>query len=85
MTTRTDKSPTTPGRRRRICTTAATLALLVLPAVCCTGCDDELGQEFRSAALGQIETGVGAIMDGLIDGLFTIATPDSTTDTTGST
>lgn len=40
-----------------------------------TGCGSELSKEFRAAAIGGIETGVNAIVGGLLDGLFTIADP----------
>lgn len=69
--------PTGRGRaRRRISAAGAALALLVLPAACCTGCGDEMSREFRTAAMGSIESGVNSIIDGILDGIFTLATPD---------
>lgn len=50
---------------------------LCLPLTLATGCGDELESEFRSAAIGGIETGVDSIVNGLLDGLFTIAEPSN--------
>lgn len=65
------------GRRRRIlrCRGAMAAVAALLPVLFCTGCGDDLEREFRQAAIGGIETGVKSIVDGLLDGLFTIADP----------
>ena len=39
------------------------------------GCS--LGAEFRAAAGPAVETGVNAILDGLVDGLFAVIEPDN--------
>lgn len=76
--------------RRRFCTgraRLAALALLVAPLALSVGCDSELDKEFRAAAVGSIETGLNAIVDGVLDGLFAVADPNdgSSSGTTGST
>jgi hypothetical protein len=55
-------------------------------ALLCAGCGDDLAREFRAAAIGGVETGVNAIFDGLLNGLFTVADPDpnSTGSSTGT-
>lgn len=40
------------------------------------GCS--LGQEFRAAAGPAFETGINAILDGLVDGVFAVIEPDGT-------
>jgi len=39
-------------------------------------------QEFRAAAGDSLETGVNAIMDGLVTGLFAVVAPEDTADDT---
>jgi hypothetical protein len=63
------------GRRTRARKVRGAALALVLAAGGLTGCDDGIRDEFRAAALGGIETGVNAIMDGLLEGIFTIAEP----------
>lgn len=75
MNDRSIKSP-----RRRTCSRTfrvwgATAALLALALVVCPGCDKDIRQEFVSAAISNLESGVNAIMDGLLDGLFEVAEP----------
>ncbi len=73
------------GRSRRNCRViGAALALLVWPLVVFTGCGDELEREFRQAAIGGLETGLRAITDGLLDGLFAVADPNGGGTTGGS-
>ena len=49
-------------------------AMLVGIAFLLGGCS--LGQEFRAAAGPAVETGVNAILDGLVSGLFAVIEPD---------
>ena len=64
------------GRRQILRRRGATVAIAaLLPALLCTGCGDDLEREFRSAAIGGIETGVNSIVGGLLDGLFAVADP----------
>jgi hypothetical protein len=52
--------------------------LVMLPLVCtASGCGDQAMDEFRAAAVSSIEAGVNYIADGLISGIFALATPDS--------
>ncbi len=71
-------------RPRSSCATAAALALLVSTATLVAGCDDQTSERFRLAAVDAVQTGVISIAEGLITGVFTLATPE-TADTTGST
>jgi len=43
------------------------------------GCD-AVNKEFRAAAGPAIESGVDAILDGLVDGFFAVFDPDATTE-----
>jgi len=71
---------------RRTCTCGAMFALLAVLMVCGVGCDDEVAKEFRAAANDSVETGVNAILDGIVTGIFTVADPeDSTSSTTATT
>lgn len=72
--------------RRMLCTYGAILAIGMLGLGFSTGCSDEVSDEFRAAAASQLETGLKAILDGIVTGIFTVATPNSstTTDTTSS-
>ncbi len=59
------------------------IAALLVAAGGAAGCsNDEIAKEFRTAALGSVESGVKSIVDGVITGLFTVATPDETTSGT---
>lgn len=76
-------TPRCPSRRhhaRNRCAVGALFALLI-PVSFSTGCEDAVADEFRSAALGSVESGVRSIATGLLDGLFTIAEPSSDTTT----
>jgi hypothetical protein len=55
----------------------AILALLALSVTLAAGCDEEVQKEFRGAAVGSIETGMKALMDGILDGLFAVAEPNA--------
>ena len=66
-----------PVRRLKVVTTCA----LALVAVACGGC--LMGKEFREAAGPAMESGVGLILDGLVDGIFAVIEPE--TDSNGST
>ncbi len=74
-----DATATRTSRRR-----CATIALVTLSLTFAAGCDDEIAREFRQAAIGQVETGVNAILDGVLDGIFAIAEPDSSSSTSTS-
>jgi hypothetical protein len=68
------------GRTRWTCAAGVILALPLLPLL--AGCEhDELEKEFRGAAIGSIETGVDALADGFIDGLFAVLEPETDTTT----
>jgi hypothetical protein len=73
-----NSSQRTHLRRRNFGMLGATLALLALGLVLCPGCDDAVAKEFRTAAIGKVETGVNDLVSGLLDGLFTVAEPSST-------
>lgn len=62
------------------CQWGAILALGAAGLLATVGCTSEIAKEFRSAAMGQIEVGVKAIADGVIDGIFSVLTPDDTGD-----
>ena len=70
------------ARPSRTC--GAILALIALPLAFTAGCGDEVSKEFREAALGSIETGMNAVVDGLLDGFFAVAEPDSTSTDSGT-
>ncbi len=71
------------ARRLRLC--GAILALATLPLALTTGCGDEVSKEFREAALGSIETGMNAVVDGLLDGFFAVAEPNTASETATAT
>lgn len=62
-------------------------AALILACAAMTGCEPAVRDEFRAAALGSVQTGVNAILQGLVDGIFAVAEPegDSGTGGTGGT
>ena len=82
MTRKQTGSRRTHLRRRNFGLLGATLALLALGLVLCPGCGDEVTKEFRSAAIGKVESGVNDLVSGLLDGLFTVAEPSSTSAST---
>ncbi len=81
MTNRARQSVRHPSGRRISCALGAMLALAATTTTLCTGCSDEVSDEFRAAASASIKNGLGAIFDGLLEGGFAVATPDSTDDT----
>lgn len=48
----------------------------VLPLAACNG---EIGRQFRTAAGASLETGVQAIVSGLLDGVFAVIEPEPET------
>jgi hypothetical protein len=69
-------NPHPPRRRisRRLCRWGA--GLTVVGAILAgTGCGSDLKNEFTTAAVGGLETGIKAIVNALLDGLFAVATP----------
>jgi hypothetical protein len=61
-------------------TAAAALAGTVVAS-----CVDGTGREFREAALPAVQTGINAILDGLVDGVFASIEPDAAPDATTRT
>ena len=62
----------------------ATLAA-VFALTCGGGCGvSDLSAEFRAAAGGQLQTGVTALLNGLVDGAFAVLEPGDPTDTDNS-
>ena len=53
------------------------VVLLVMVAWIGTGCDSEMAKDFRSASRAQLESGVDTVVDGLLDGLFSLWDPDT--------
>lgn len=60
--------------RRWVCVLGCLMGLLPL-----AGCE-LVNQEFRAAAGPALESGVDAILDGLVDGFFAILEPNATTE-----
>lgn len=58
--------------------------LVVLVACVCTGCESEMAKEFREASGAELEQGVDYLMDGLVDGVFQVWSPDSSTSSSSS-
>lgn len=67
--------------RRRMCALCAAAALAVSAGLSMGGCNDDF-DDFRSAASPQLEAGVDALFDGLIDGIFAVVEPNASTETT---
>lgn len=76
-----NRKSTGRASRRMTCTCGALLAVSALGLTFGTGCSDAVSEEFRAAASGQLETGLKAILDGIVTGIFTVATPETTTTT----
>ncbi|MBU0638953.1 MAG: hypothetical protein KKB50_08825 [Planctomycetes bacterium] len=78
-----------PGERRTGKRTSrargAGIALVILALLVAPGCDDSVMDEFRTAAASQLESGVNAIFDGLLTGLFAVLDPSDSSDTGGTT
>lgn len=66
------------GQRTRVRRSQAlTIAVATIALSSMTGC--VTGREFREAAGPAFQTGVTAIVNGLLDGLFAIIEPDTNT------
>jgi len=50
--------------------------LLGTVAVGTTACDEEVSQEFRSAASEDLASGIKTILDAIVDGIFAVVQPD---------
>lgn len=62
------------------------LLLLTLPSVSLTtGCDDDAMREFRQAASQDLADGLKTILDAVVDGLFEVIEPDSSSDSSSGT
>jgi hypothetical protein len=74
----------TRGGKRTIRRLGAMLALIGLPVAFSMGCDDAIAREFRDAAASSLQTGVTSILNGIVEGVFAVATssgdPNSTAD-----
>lgn len=68
---------------RRFRATGASCALIWI-ATLAIGCDSEIQKEFRSAAVSSIETGVNAIFDGVISGVFAVADTEASKSTSST-
>ena len=83
--------PTGAVSRRMLRASGAILALLMLPLAFSGGCSEDVQKQFRTGAGAQLETGLKAILDGVVTGIFTVVNPadnsnsssSSTTTTTG--
>ena len=53
------------------------VVLLGMVALAGSGCDSEMAKDFRSASRAQLESGVDTVVDGLLDGLFSLWDPDT--------
>ncbi len=69
--------------RRKICALGASTALILLAGLSMGGCNDDF-DEFRTAAGPQLEAGIDALLDGLVDGIFAVVEPDTATEATSS-
>ncbi|MBL8879687.1 MAG: hypothetical protein JNG88_11260 [Phycisphaerales bacterium] len=65
-------------RKNRRC---SAIAALVVAAGMSAGCNESSTNTFRTTAADYLETGLNAIADGLIAGLFAVV--DQSSDTTG--
>lgn len=61
----------------------ATLALTTLCPFLAGGCDSDF-DEFRTTVTPGLRTGVNAILDGLVDGVFAVIEPNADSDATTS-
>lgn len=53
------------------------LGVVVVAAVCLTGCTIPYGPQFREVALPAIQTGVHSILDGFVNGVFATIEPEN--------
>ncbi len=65
------------SKTRTGCLCGAMIALLLFPVSFSAGCDDTTSQQFRAAALDGIQTGLSAIFDGILNGVFAVAAGDA--------
>jgi hypothetical protein len=75
-------------RPRPAAARSAAIALAALALGTAAGCTGEFGQQFRDAAGPQLETGINALLDGIVQGAFAVYEPDEDTtdeDQTGGT
>ena len=67
--------PTGAVSRRMLRASGAILALLMLPLAFSGGCSEDVQKQFRTGAGAQLETGLKAILDGVVTGIFTVVNP----------
>ena len=70
--------------RRRIASWAAIVGLLTSGTFISISCNEALLDRFRVASADSLEAGVKEIADGLIDGLFALFVPESSTASSAS-
>ncbi len=66
---------------RRRCVRCAAIAPLIATLFASAGCQDDVVEEFRAAAAGQLQTGVSALLDGFVEGFFAVLEPNEETTT----
>lgn len=71
--------------RRKDCPVGAVLAASLSLLITAPGCEDAVRDEFRAAAVPLMESGVNAILDGLVSGTFAVLDVDGTSNTTTTT
>lgn len=64
-----------PGRMVRAC--GALLALLAASLAIVGGCSEDVLKQFRTGAAGQLETGLKAILDGVVTGISNVVNPSA--------
>jgi len=65
--------PRCPRRNRR---RRALVALAAVPLLLNIQCGDEAIRAFKQSAFPQIETGIKAVLDGIVTGVFTLNAAD---------
>jgi ribosomal protein S5 len=68
---------------RRVGRTGLAALVLVGSLTGVLGCGENAEDRFQDAASSAIESGLKSIMDGIITGIFAVATPDSGAGDTG--
>ena len=81
MLERTSKLIIRRTARRGMCALGAAAALALSAGLSMGGCSDDF-DEFRAAASPQLEAGVDALLDGLVDGIFAVVEPNTSAETT---
>ena len=71
-------------RENRIIAWTAALVLVMVVVLGNVACDSEMAKEFRAASRTQLESGVDAMVDGLLDGVFTLWDPESSSSSSSS-